>query len=255
MAEHGVGECSVMAEVEGAGGPTLPEDHCCANCGYPSGKSGSVVCPECGWEATTREMNIRASRLATIEAWERGSRWYGWWLKACVVYAFGALVVSRSLMAGIGAVFAVGVAVPISAALGHFSFRVRDEERQRYLVVVWEQTLWILHLPWLVAPVFVTVALFVGLIDRWAGDTEARAYQVVVTVGFFAWLVGCLVAFLVWWRRRLRALALDGYRRLGWADGWAFVAGVAVTLGTGFIGFGAGVTAAFGVAEWVGLGR
>lgn len=212
-----------------------------------------MVCPECGWEATAQDIEMRAHRLGTITAWELGVRWYSWWLAASAMYALGAIVVVQSLQAGIAAVLAVGLAVPLSAVLGRIPLRRHDDERRRYLLVVWEQTLWILHLPWLVAPVFLAVALFVGLIDRWAGDTQALAYQIVVTVGFLAWLVGCLVVFLVWWQRRIRALASGGYRRLDWADGWAFLAGAVVIVGAGLMGFVAGMATAFGVADWLRL--
>ena len=253
MVEDGVGECGVVTGAGRAGGVAVPEDHCCSRCGYPSGRSGSVVCPECGWEATAQDIDMRAHRLGTITAWELGVRWYGWWLAASAVYALGAMVVVQSLQAGIAAVLVVGLAIPLSAALGRIPLRRHDDERRRYLLVVWEQTLWILHLPWLVAPVFLAVALFVGLIDRWANGWRGGVYQTIVKLVFFGWFVGCVVVFVVWWQRRIRALALGGYRRLDWADGWAFLAGVVVIVGAGFMGFVAWMATAIGVADWLGL--
>lgn len=214
-----------------------------------------MICPECGWEATAGDIGARAYRLGAVNSWDAGTRGRERWIAVCVLYAVGAGIVAKSLLVTVGTVTALGVGVPVSLWLGGLWLSRGEAERAAYLKFVWERSLWMLHLPWLVAPVFVVVAVFVGLIDRWAGDRGGGAYAAIVRVGFWCWCLGCLAAFLAWWGWRLRALAAGGYRRLGWADGWAFVASVVVVGGASVFGFLGGVAAALGVAEWLGLGE
>ena len=250
-----------MAEVTGNPGPEaedpalLPEDYLCANCDYPSGRSGSVVCPECGWKATSGELATRRHRLETIRAWQEHSRrrTQARWGLLLVAYALGLGIVSRDAEAMIIAGLAAGVWMPLSWVVGDLlSLGLGRSERGGYLRVLWERSLWVLHLPWLVFPLFVTVALFVGLIDRWAGGGDG-AYMVTVVFGFAAWCLGSLIAGIVWWGQRLRGLHEGGYARLRARDGLAFIAGLVVIGGAIAMGFMAGTLTALGIADWVGL--
>jgi hypothetical protein len=63
-----------------------------------------------------------------------------------------------------------------------------------------------------------------------------------------------LGVFIAWWRARARTIAAGGFR-FGRADALAFLLGLGVLAGAAVLGFGAGVTAAIGVAEWLGLDR
>ena len=235
------------------GRTSVPPDFSCAQCGYPSGRSGSVVCPECGWAATTAELLARETRREIVRRWaSEPSRVRRWMTVACC-YSLGGAVISKSVLAGVGALAALGVAIPVSVWIGGRWQARLHAERRDYLRVVWHRLLWILHLPWLVAPMFVMVALIVGLIDRWAADPSGEAYSQVVLAGFFCWCIFSVGSYLAWWLERLRAIRIGGYRRLGWADAWAALAGLAVSAGASGLGFGAGLVTAFGISDWLGL--
>lgn len=227
----------------------IPEDHLCARCGYPSGRSGTRVCSECGWRATSEEVHARAARLDIVRRWESESPWVEWWIVVGVVYSLGAALVTKSLLAGVGAALAFAVGIPASVLLGGLWLGRCDADRGAYLRVIWRRSLWILHLPCLVAPLFVGAALLAGLIDLWAADPAHQIYTTVVFGGWVTWCVGCLVAVIAWWIRRLRALETGGYTSLDWADAWAAVAGLLVATGAGLLGLLAAMGAAFGVAS------
>jgi hypothetical protein len=176
-----------------------------------------------------------------------------WWAVSALVYAIGAAVVAKSVLVGLAALLVLCLGVVTSVWIGSLGRGRCDPDRRDYLRVVWQRLLWILHLPWLVAPVFVTVALIVGLIDRWAADPSGEAYSQVVLAGFFCWCIFSVGSFLAWWLERLRAIRIGGYRRLGWADAWAALAGLAVSAGASGLGFGAGLVTAFGISDWLGL--
>ncbi|MCC7387555.1 MAG: hypothetical protein IT431_02175 [Phycisphaerales bacterium] len=170
-----------------------------------------------------------------------------------LVYAIGAAVVAKSVLVGFAALLALCLGVVTSVWIGSLGRGRCDPDRRDYLRVVWQRLLWILHLPWLVAPVFVTVALIVGLVDRWAADPSGEAYSQVVLAGFFCWCILSVGSYLAWWLKRLQWIRIGGYRRLGWADAWAALAGLVVSAGASGLGFGAGVVTAFGISDWLGL--
>jgi len=169
-----------------------------------------------------------------------------------IVYSLGAGVVTRSINVAAASLLAMLLGVSATWQFGEWSAWRSRRERRRYLGMVWAQCLWVLHLPWLVAPLFVLVALFVGLIDLWAGQWGRGAYHWAVVAGFFLWLIGCVAAFIVWWRRRLVTVAAGGYRP-GRADAVAFLLGGVVAAGATGLGFVAGFATAVGVARWLGL--
>lgn len=166
-----------------------------------------------------------------------------------VVYALGGALVCRSVPAGIAAGAAFAVGIPASAWLGSLWLGRCAGDRGDYLGAVWQRLLWLLHLPWLVAPFFAGVGLVVGLMDRWAADASGRAYMQVVASGFFLWLFGSVGAFVAWWIRRLRALRAGGYHRLWSAGRWTASTGRAVPEHAGLLGLIAGVGAAVGFAR------
>jgi|GEM_PF-1780374 len=235
----------------------VPSEYRCARCGYPSGASASVVCPECGWRATLSEVNAEAERAASVAAWvDSGMDAAIWrWAAVIAVYSLGAAAVGRSLAAVALVPLLLLFAVGLSANAGWVVSRLQTEDLRAYTRMIWQRSLWRLHLPWLVAPVFVVLGLLVGMIDVWGGDESGGVYWAVVTAGFWLWLIGCLVAFVVWWTRyiRLRAAAAPGRSHLGPSEAAAFVLGVMVVLGASGLGFAAGVLAATGVYSWLGF--
>lgn len=235
----------------------LPADYRCANCGYPTGASGSVVCPECGWRATLSEVNAGAERAESVAAWVRSgvNQAIFWWAAVIAVYSLGAAVVGKSLAAIAFVPVLLLLAVGLSANGGWVVSRLQSEDLRAYTRMIWQRSLWRLHLPWLVAPVFVVIALLVGMVDLWGGTASGDVYWAVVMAGFWLWLIGCLVAFVVWWIRyiRLHASAAPGRSHLGLSEASAFVLGVLVVLGASGLGFAAGVLAATGVYSWLGF--
>lgn len=232
----------------------IPPGHLCARCGYPSGRSGSRVCPECGWAATAADLRAELTRREAAARWLGGqrSRHAARWVAVALVYSLGAGVVVRSVGALTGSLVAMLLGVAATWQFGRWGAWRCRRDRREYLGVVWARSLWLLHLPWLVSPLFVLVALFVGLIDLWAGQGGRGAYHWAVVAGFFLWLIGCVAAFIIWWRRRLVAVAAGGYRP-GRADAVAFLLGGVVAAGATGLGFVAGLATAVGVARWLGL--
>lgn len=235
--------------------PGVPEDHLCTHCGYPSGRSGSRICPECGWEATPAEIAAFARRDAEVEGWTRqgAPRTKTRWLIVVALYSLGAGVIGREAGPAAYALLGLSMVVGLSWWMGGWCVLRSRPDRGAYLRMVWQRKLWILHLPWLVAPLFVAAAVAVGLVDLWAGDERGAAYQTVVTSGFFLWLLASLGCFFAWWGVRLRAVNAGGYRA-GTADALAFFAGLAITAGTVMLGFLAGVLSALSVAQWLHIG-
>lgn len=235
----------------------LPVSYRCAKCGYPSGASGSVVCPECGWRATLSEVNAEADRAASVAAWADSGLDAAMWRWAAVIglYSLGAALVGRSLSAIAFAPVLLLLAVGLSAHGGWVVSRLQTEDLRAYTRMIWQRSLWRLHLPWLVAPAFVVCGLLVGMVDLWGGNESGEVYWAVVMAGFWLWLIGCLVAFVVWWIGyiRLHASAAPGRAHLGLSEAAAFVLGVVVVLGASALGFAAGVLAATGVYSWLGF--
>ncbi len=233
----------------------VPKDFVCARCGYPSGASGSVICPECGHAATAGEVAAREKRREVVRRWEAGLgfRSHQLWVGAALVSVVGVGVVSESIWVSLGAAFLLCVVLPPSVWFGSLELSSRDEERHAFASCIWQQQVWILHLPWLVWPALVVVALCVGLIEKWGGGDGGVVYTEVVRLALWPWALGCVMAFGVWWKERLRALAAGGYWRLRLDDAWAFGAGLVVVLVASFLGFLGGVAVALGVAEWLGL--
>ncbi|MFG0260349.1 MAG: zinc ribbon domain-containing protein, partial [Phycisphaerales bacterium JB041] len=241
----------------GGAAVTLPADFRCAGCGYPSGASGSVVCPECGRAATRREVDAGERRLAYIEEWERWgiARAIWRWLVVVVVYAVGAAVVGQKPWALVVVPVALAAALGLSVNAGWVVARLQVEELRAYTRVAWQRTLWRLHLPWLVAPVFVAVAVLVALIDLWGGTEADGVYWLAVMAGLGMWMIGCLVVFVGWWTEyvRLHASGAPGQTHLGASEAAAFALGLVVLAGASGIGFLAGTVAAEGVADWLGI--
>lgn len=235
----------------------LPADFRCAKCGYPSGASGSVVCPECGRTATRREVDAGERRLAYIEEWERSGVALAVrrWAVVITVYSVGAAVVGQKPWALVVAPVVLAAALSLSVNAGWVVARLQVEELRAYTRVLWQRTLWRLHLPWLVAPAFVVIAVLVGLIDLWGGAEADGVYWLVVMAGLGMWMIGCLVVFVGWWTGyvRLRASGAPGQTHLGASEAAAFVLGLVVLAGASGIGFLAGTVAAEGVADWLGI--
>ncbi|MFG0243826.1 MAG: zinc ribbon domain-containing protein [Phycisphaerales bacterium JB054] len=241
----------------GTGALEVPSDFRCAECGYPSGASGSVVCPECGRAATRLEVDAGARRLAYIEAWERSGVALAVrrWAVVIAVYSVGAAVVGQKPWALAVAPVVLAAALSLSVNAGWVVARLQCEELRAFTRVMWQRMLWRLHLPWLVAPAFVAIAVLVGLIDLWGGAESGGVYWLVVTAGLALWLIGCLVVFVGWWMGyvRLRSSGAPGYTHLGRSEAAAFVLGLVVVAGASGIGFLAGTVAAEGVADWLGI--
>ncbi len=185
------------------------------------------------------------------------------WVLVIVAYSIGAAVVARSWTILLAAPTVLTLAVWMSWNAGWVVARLKREDLRVHTRVVWQQSLWRLHLPWLVAPLFVVVAGLAGLVDMWAGG-DSGAYWMTVPFGLLLWVIGSLVAFAVWWALYLGWGAQDvtgvtgvggprGELPLGRSEAVAFVLGVGVVLGAGGLGLGAGVVAADGVAEWLGI--
>lgn len=98
----------------------LPADFRCAKCGYPSGASGSVVCPECGRTATRREVDAGERRLAYIEEWERSGVALAVrrWAVVITVYSVGAAVVGQKPWALVVAPVVLAAALSLSVNAG-----------------------------------------------------------------------------------------------------------------------------------------
>lgn len=247
-------------DVGSGGGPgelALPGWYRCAVCGYASGESGSVVCPECGFRAKRFDVDVAETRRERVEAWRRGGadRAVGRWAAVIAVYTLGASVVGRSVWALVLTPLALIVAVGLSWHLGRVVAACKREDLRASALVTWQRGLWRLHLPWLVSPLFVGAALLVGFVDVWAGGDVGGMYWGVVVMGLGLWLIGCLISFVVWWTRYLgMGGGLEpGPGHLGLSDAAAFVLGVLVCAGACAIGFGAGVLSAEGVAAWLSL--
>jgi len=175
------------------------------------------------------------------------------WVCVVVTYGLGTALVTRDTTAAGAAIVVLAFALALTWRLGLLGACRCRSDRREYLRVAWARSLWILHLPWLVAPLFIVAALFVGLIELWAGDRDGEVYFAVVVAGWVLWLLGCLTAFIAWWRSRARTVGSVGYR-LGRADAVAFFLGLAVLIGAAVLGFAAGVLSAVGVSEWLGIG-
>lgn len=233
--------------------PALPASLRCARCDYPTGLSGLVTCPECGWVATPAELELVKARAAVVGRWRREekARAIARWTIVAVVYGLGAGSITGAPLIGLTGAAAIAIAVAGSWAVGGWGVARCVSERRDYLRVAWARDLWALHLPWLVAPLVVAFALVAGAFERWGA--EQGVYARVVLTGFFAWLAGSLGAFLWWWRLRRRRIAKGGYTP-GRADGVAFALGLAMLAGAMLLGFGAGALAAEAGHQLLGLG-
>ncbi len=230
----------------GMGAVVVPEDYLCPRCGYPSGRSGSVVCPECGWEVSGPDLAAACRLREALAPWRlRGrGRWTVGWVAIVVAYWVGLSALTAQF--GIGLVWGIAAAclVPVSWIMGRLVSRGRPvREHRQFAQMTWERQLWILHLPWLVLP-----GLAVGCVGLAAAASLARTseglYLVATLVVGVAWCVGCFVCLGTWWARRSRAHRSAGLLPVRWPDRWAFVGGLIVWFAAGLLGLWGGAAAA-----------
>jgi hypothetical protein len=232
----------------------VPADHLCAKCGYPSGVSGSVVCPECGWEVSGADLAAADRRREAFAPWRlygRG-RWMVGWVAIVVAYWIGLSTLTAYI--GIGLVWGIAAAclVPVSWIMGRLVSRGRPvREHRQFARMTWERQLWILHLPWLALP-----GLAAGCFGLAAAASLARTsggpYLVATLVFGVVWCVGCFVCLGTWWARRSRAHRSAGLLPVRWPDRWAFVGGLLVWLAAGMLGFSGGAAAAMMIGIFTG---
>lgn len=177
-------------------------------------------------------------------SWNSGRHCAGW-LGVLAVYALGAVVVTQDPVMGLVAGVCTATALGGSMLLIAFATTIHAAEN-RAARALWVRHFWLLHTPWLVAPMMAAVAIATAVL--WPGPNAANYAFAALAVGASFWLIGCAVAFAAWQRR----MAADAARlRLGRGIRHrVYVAGAACMLGAMLLGFLAGGASAIGAIVW-----
>jgi hypothetical protein len=246
----------------GMGAVVVPEDHRCPQCGYPSGRSGSAVCPECGWTLTNGELEAERRRRAEVREWGgvTDGRWVRSgmrreihrWLGAIALLAVGTTVWEPGLGTCTFALLIPGVLVTVAWSLGWVIGRLKPQGARDYTRMVWRRTLWRLHMPWLFAPLYLAAAILLGLVDV-AVAGGGWLYWCLPPV---AWVLWCAIVFASWRRLYRRTVVMCGPApaRAGASDALASVIGAGVMLVSCGLGLMVGFLIMGRVSVWLGVG-
>ncbi len=258
LAGMGQAEAATTGKTEAV---VLPWWYRCARCGYPSGASGSVVCPECGCAVTRETLDADQRRLDEVDSWGgvRGGRWLGSgmqkavrrWIAAIAFITVGMTAMTRSIgVFGIVPLVLLA-AVGMSWSFGWVVARLKPKEARAYTQMMWGRQLWRLHLPWLCAPVYMVAAFILGPVDM-LFDLGGWLYWAVPPL---AWALWCLDVFRTWWKRYfVRGVgAIPGRCRCGLSEVAAVVLGGGTMLTSCAMGLVVGLFVMAHVAMWLGV--
>lgn len=179
----------------------------CTICGY--GLSGVPIgpCPECGKDQGESVEGIRRAREATIQTWHRRRTRIGFsWIATIVVYAVLAGVLTGMSEPLVYGLISLGGLVALTVTAGLlFSLAIPGHHR-RYFRIAWFQSMWTLHMPWLVAPLVSFVIWIAYLLDQYLDRNDLFAFLgVIAPLALFAYVVGMFLCLPLWGGRFLGA--------------------------------------------------
>jgi len=171
----------------------------CLKCGYDLSSLAYGPCPECGRTMGGEEAAVfkRGSDLLTdAREWLLGAAVA--LVGVVIVYACGALMLTERPRAALDAAAAVLGVVVGSALLGVVASVTLPELDRKLFILAWLRLLWRLHVPWLVVPVTMLIALLAMGLDVWLGGEGRVAGPMVVMVWLMVWFIGLILAIVIW---------------------------------------------------------
>lgn len=211
---------------------SLPKDVRCPSCGYDMSGLPSWVCPECGEDQSQHEEASQA-RVEFVSGPFISRRVAGYAVALPFVYvtvaSVGLMNAGLFVLLIVGAVLGIGVTVGLGEVIAWSAYEHdRDVVRR-----VWMQKLWVLHLPWVLAPA-TSVLIFV------AGAFDSFATFVLGMGAALIWSLFWLFGLFIWFGESVMAHKKYGVRDTGRLSIALFICGLltlAATLAMSLVGW------------------